>query len=230
MKILSNEKLIKRNSRISQYTSLAGLLILVAGMWVSFARQEWINIAWIALLFGFMLSQIGIYFGNRWGRRPRPDEHLSAALKGMDDRWTLFHYTTPVSHLLVGPGGVWLLMPYHQSGKLSYVKNRWKMSGGGLGVAYMRLFAQENIGRPDLEIANEVDSIRRFFEKAQLEQPDIKTVMVMTNDKIEIGDIENAPHLAVEVKKLKDSVRKLTKENSLSPTRLELIQKALGSE
>ena len=24
---------------------------------------------------------LGLYYGNRWGRRPRPDEHLSLALK-----------------------------------------------------------------------------------------------------------------------------------------------------
>ena len=85
MQIVTNESLIKRNARIGQVTSIAGLGVLVAGMIISFTRPELFVWSLVALLAGFTLSQIGISFGNRWGRRPRPDEVLDASLQGLDD-------------------------------------------------------------------------------------------------------------------------------------------------
>ena len=70
MKIISNDKLIKRNATIGQVTSLSSLVILGIGMYISFKSPEYFNISIGALLVGFILSQVGIYFGNRWGRRP----------------------------------------------------------------------------------------------------------------------------------------------------------------
>jgi hypothetical protein len=73
MKIIKNEKMIKRNSKIGQYTSLGALVVLGVGMYISFTMPELFVWAVGALLLGFTLTQVGMYFGNRWGRSPRPD-------------------------------------------------------------------------------------------------------------------------------------------------------------
>ena len=91
MQIIRNDKLIKRNARISTFTSLGGLGVLIAGLVVSFSRPELVVWAWGSLLLGFILTQVGLYFGNRWGRKPRPDELLDTGLKGLDDRYTIYH-------------------------------------------------------------------------------------------------------------------------------------------
>jgi len=124
MKIIINEKMIRRNARIGQIATLGGLAILAGGMIISFRKQELFLIAWASLILGFILSQIGIYFGNRWGRSPRPDEKLNQALKGLDDRYTIYHYTTPLSHLLIGPAGICVLLTRHQRGRVTYEKGR----------------------------------------------------------------------------------------------------------
>jgi hypothetical protein len=105
MEIISNDNLIKRNAHIGQITSILGLLVLAGGMFISFTRQELFYLSMISLVVGFALSQVGIYFGNRWGRRP-PDGQVNTALKGA---WSLAtcHYRTPTSHPLVGPK-VWV--------------------------------------------------------------------------------------------------------------------------
>ena len=108
-------------------------------MYISFTRPELFVWAVGALLLGFTLTQVGMYFGNRWGRSPRPDEKLDSGLKGLHKDFSIYHWATPVAHLLVGPAGVWVLIPYHQRGQVSYRKNRWKMSGGGFLQNYMRL-------------------------------------------------------------------------------------------
>ena len=99
MNHISNEKLIRRNARIAQVSMIGGLLILAGGMFVSFRYQDQFAITLGALLVGFLLSQVGIYFSNRWARRPRPDEILDQSLKGLDNKFTMYHYTTQVSHL-----------------------------------------------------------------------------------------------------------------------------------
>ena len=101
MKIITNDKLIKRNSRIGRIASYIGLAVMAGSMYVTFRYPEWIAIAYLLLFGGLALSQIGLYYGNRWGRRPRPDEQIDQALKGLDDRFAMYHYTTPTRHLLV---------------------------------------------------------------------------------------------------------------------------------
>src|SRR5215510_16333371 len=113
MKIIKNENLIKRNSRIGQWTSLIALVVLGAGMYISFSNRtnpQMFTYSLIALIVGFGLTQIGMYMGNRWGRSPRPDENLDSSLKGLPGDYSIYHYVTPVPHLLAGPAGVWALI------------------------------------------------------------------------------------------------------------------------
>ncbi len=80
MKIIKNEKLIERNGKIGQWTSLAALGVLGLGMYISFAKPELFIYSVICLLVGFIMTQVGMYMGSRWGRSPRPDEQLDSGL------------------------------------------------------------------------------------------------------------------------------------------------------
>src|SRR5574338_361246 len=182
MNIVTNEKLVKRNARVAQITMIAGLLVLAGGMFVSFRMPQQFGLSLAALMVGFVLSQVGIYFSNRWGRSPRPDQLINQSLKGLDGRWTLYHYTTPASHVLVGPSGVWVLLPHHQRGTISYSKGRWRQRGGN---AYLKLFAQEGLGRPDLEVLGEIDSLQSYLKKQLPEEsiPPVQAALVFTNPK-----------------------------------------------
>ncbi len=109
MRIIKNEKLIKRNARIGQYTSFAALAVLFVGMYISVKRTDLFIYAVIALILGFTMTQVGMFFSNRWGRSPRPDEQLDAALKGLPGDTVMYHYVTPAAHLLVGAPGLGVL-------------------------------------------------------------------------------------------------------------------------
>jgi hypothetical protein len=228
MRIVKNEKLIKRNSKIGQYTSLGALVVLGVGMYVSFTRPDLFVWAVGALLVGFTLTQVGMYFGNRWGRSPRPDERLDAGLKGLPGDFVIYHWTTPVAHLLVGPAGIWVLLPYHQRGHVMYRKNRWRMAGGGFLQNYMRVFGQEGMGRPDLEAEAEISSVRKAFAKEMEEDdiPEIKAALVFTTDGVEI-EAEDAPIPALPLKKLKEFMRNKAKEKPITSQELEKVKAAL---
>ena len=231
MRIVKNEKLIKRNARIGQYTSFAALAVLGVGMYISVQRQDLFVYAVVSLILGFAMTQIGMYFSNRWGRSPRPDEQLDAALKGLPGDTSLFHYTTPVPHLLVGPAGVWILQTYHQRGKVAYSRNRWRLSGGGFMQAYMSVFGQEGIGRPDVDISTEVNSLKKYLAKQLDEQeiPEIQAALVFTNEAAEI-DAADAPMPALKAKQLKDFVRQKAKERPIGTMQMQKVLSALDGD
>ena len=226
MKVIINEKMIKRNGRIGRIARAGGLIILFGSFIVTFLNQMYVNIAFMALLFGFMLTQIGIYFGNRWGRHPRPDELIDQGLKGLSDQYSIYHYMTPVAHLLVGPSGLWVILPYYQVGKIVYEKNRWKQKGGGFFQRYMRFIGQEGLGRPDLEAPAEVSAINTYIKKQNLENeiPEPNIALVFTSEKAEL-ELENPPILTLPLKSLKNTIRKIGKEKPLTP---ELINQING--
>lgn len=228
MKIIKNETLIKRNAKIGSWTSLAALVVLGLGMYISVTRTELFAYSLIALVLGFTLTQIGMYMGNKFGRSPRPDEKLDAGLKGLQNEFVMYHYTTPASHLLVGPAGVWLIKPYHQRGQVLFSKNRWRMSGGGFLQSYMRVFGQESLGRPDTEIDNEARSLRKYLLKHmdESEIPEINPLMVFTDDAVEI-DAEEAPIPAIKLKQLKEFIRQKAKEKKVPAETLSRLKSVL---
>lgn len=228
MKIIKNETLIKRNAKIGSWTSLAALAVLGVGMYISFTQPELFAYSLIALLLGFTLTQVGMYMGNKFGRSPRPDEKLDAGLKGLQNEFVMYHYTTPAAHLLVGPAGVWVVMPYHQRGQIAFKKNRWRISGGGFLQNYMRIFGQEGLGRPDVEIDSEIKSLKKYLLKhmGESELPEINALMVFTNEDVEV-DTEDSPIPAMKLKQLKDFVRQKAKEKKLPAETLNKLKSVL---
>ena len=229
MKIIKNEARIKRNAQIGSWLSLAAMAVLGLGMYISFTRTDLIVYSLTALIVGFTLTQVGMYMGNKYGRSPRPDEKLDTGLKGLPNDYAIYHYTTPVSHLLVGPAGVWVLQPYHQRGQVTFKKNRWRVSGGGFMQGYMRIFGQEGLGRPDLEIEGEVSTLKKYLSKQmdEAEIPEINAVMVFTNEGVEI-DAADSPFPVLKVKQIKEFIRQKLKEKKLSAEKINRLKNLLG--
>lgn len=224
MKIIKNEKLIERNSKIGNWISLAALIILGLGMYISIAQPDLFVLSLVCLAIGFILTQVGMYMGSRFGRSPRPDEKLDAGLKGLHSEFSIYHYSSPVSHLLVGPSGVWVLLPYHQGGRIFFEKNRWKIKGGGFIQSYMRIFGQEGIGRPDLEAESQVDVVRKFLAKKMDESavPEIKPILVFTNEQVEL-EANESPIAALKLKQLKEFLRQGSKNRALTSDQIKVI-------
>jgi hypothetical protein len=228
MYIISNDRLIHRNNRLGLIATIAGLVVLGIGMYISFTKPKLISFSMLALLFGFILSQVGIYYSNRWGRSPRPDEVLSGSLKSLDNKYSLYHYCTPVSHLLVGPAGIWILQPHIQKGTITYEKGRWKQRGGNW---YLKIFAQEGLGRPDLEVSGERNALEKFLkENFPDDELEVNTALVFMHPKVEIAipEDETPPAETIHVTKLKDYLRKSVKTKPLEPEKISQITSLLN--
>lgn len=230
MKIVADTRLIQRNKKIGSITTFVALGILGIGLYYSFTQPEKVSITFGALLLGFLLSQIGIYFTNRWGRSPRPDELLTSALKGLENSYVLYHYKAGVPHLLVGPAGIWGLIPVTAGGTITFDTNRMRFRQKG-GNFYFKLFGQENIGRPETEAQYVAADFAKFARRRfpEIELPEIQTVLVFTNKKA-VLEIDETPIPAVPLEKLKDFIRKRSKEKSVPVSLIQQIQQALPAE
>ncbi len=239
MKIIKNEKLIARNSKIVNYISTAGMIIFLAYLFITvkiLIKPETLSSQTTLLSFGllvlsFIFIQISSYLGPRFGKSPRIDEKLDASLKGLHSDNTLFHYTTPVSHLLVGPAGIWVILPYFQNGKVEYSKNRWRQPGGTFSQKYMRILGFDRLGRPDNDANSEVNLLNKLFSKKNIDinSSDIQAVLVFTSDDLEL-EASDSPVPAMKLKQLKEFLRQKTKERGVPNIQMAAINKLLGSE
>ncbi len=218
MRVFSNDKLIKRNNKIGQITSISSLAILAIGMFYSFKDTEgkYFALTFSSLIIGFILFQIGNFFLNRWGKSPRPDEIITQSLKGLDDKYSLYHYTTDIPHLLVGPAGVISFLPYNQAGQLVFdkSKNQWKQIGGNF---FLKVFGQEGFGKPLNEAQFTVEETEKYLLKLGFCKDKIApiAIFVFTNDKATVSG-EGSPVLFATSEKLKDIVRKKAKETNFA--------------
>lgn len=234
MKIVIDTRKVNRYKKIAQYTSLAALAILLGGFILAITQiigtfqttadvpvidERMLTYSYIAMFAGLVLTQISLFFGNRWGRKESVDQTISNSLKGLDDRYILYHYVSPVPHLLVGPAGIWAFAPMYQSGNITFERNRFRQTGVRL---FARFFGQEGIGRPDLEAQALLQEMYRYIQKhvgeEELAAPEV--AIIFTNPKANL-DLENPPYPSIPVSKLKDFIRRKAKEQMVSQEKLE---------
>ena len=104
------------------------------------------------------------------------------------------------------------------------------MKGGGFLQTYMRIFGQENLGRPELDAENEVKALQKFFAKKLDESsiPEIKPILVFTTDEVEL-DAGESPIAAMKLKQLKEFMRQGGKNRALSNDQIKKLTDVLES-
>jgi hypothetical protein len=228
MRTFRNDKFIQKRANLGRYVSMFGLGVLVLGLIISFTAPQLIGISFLTLIVGFIASQVGIYYGNRYARRDRLDEVLSKALKGFDDRYTLYQYTTPAGNVLVTPNACYVLAIKMQAGPIAYRNGKWQHDLG-----WKRLFkvlAQESLGHPGNDAEMEATALKRYLDKhlPGVEVP-LQPVIIFGHANAEI-DAGHSPVPAMHVKKLKDWLRGAGKGGALTPEAhdrlIELIEPA----
>lgn len=218
MKLVINEKLIKKNKTIGQITTFASLAVLALGLVFAFGKDMTkILYSYIALIFGFVLSQVGMYFSSRFGRSPRYDEIFVGAFEKLRHEYTFYVYSSPVPFLLLGPCAIWVPIPITASGKISYENGKWRQQGGNF---MMKLFGQEGIGRPMQEESANIAAIRKYLAQKGIpedEQPEIKHILVVLMKNTVIGELNEAPIPVVNLEDLKRVVRREDREACEKP-------------
>ncbi|MEZ4644211.1 MAG: hypothetical protein R3E31_16010 [Chloroflexota bacterium] len=145
MIILRDDKRIARFRRVSQYASLIGLLALLAGLVIALVNPEQFFLyELLALMVGWLLSQIGVYYGHRYMyAAPRPDEVLDKAVRRIAKDGRIYHYLLPVPHVLLTPQGIIIFVSKFQGGKISVHNDKWRQTNVGMRKWFWRRIVRQ---------------------------------------------------------------------------------------
>lgn len=222
MKIIRNEKYIKLRARIGQWASLAGMAVLGVGLVVSFTNPQLIGISFACLLAGLVLSQIGLYFTKRWMQRPRPDEVLEKALKGLNNRFELYSFYLPAPHVLLTPSGLFVLRVQPQEGQITCQADRWHQKFSF--TRFLGFSRQESVGDPTSAARAEAQDLATFLANHLPDEAiEVQPLIVFTNDKAELSISETSIPV-LPYKKLKSYLRGLGKGGLSSQQRERLSE------
>jgi hypothetical protein len=205
MKIVINKVKIGQRARIANTASVGGLALLLSSVVVPlFVPKMSQTLALILILAGIVTAMVGIYLANRWVRRPRPEEVLSKALKGLDDKYALYNYPAlPCDHLLLTPNGVVVLETVNLPGEFIYKNGRWseKMSVGRA----LRYIVEERLGDPTRSALAVKEYLADKLTKAVSSVVPVQPLIVFTHPAAEL-DLEAGPVPVYIAEKLKKHV------------------------
>jgi hypothetical protein len=210
MEIFTNERKVKVNTEIGRWVSLAGLAVLIVGMVVSIRRPGLILISMGSLLVGFIASAVGAYYANHWTRTPRADQVLSGALKGISNKYHMYHYLLPVSHVMLGPTGLFVFRTYLHEGPVEYDGKKWRQKR--TLARFFGLSGQDSLADPVRDAMHDAQRLQDWLAKriAQDKVPDIQPFIVFVRDNVEL-DVAETSVPVVHHKQLKSRIRALDK-------------------
>ena len=229
MKLSVNNKLIDRNKKISQITLYFSLALLTIGFIWTLRNSDPSKtlIGYLILIPAYLLVQVSIYMANRWGKSPRPDEIVVQALKGLDDKYTLYNYTVGVPHLLVGPIGIWIINPYHHEGEISYnlEKKQYRQKGGPNFIS--KYFVQEGLPNITREVSSLKRGLNNYFDKNSINiNEETEVINLFYSDNV-ILQTNNAPEINLKSNKLKVFIRNQVKMIKMPLEKIEDLQNHL---
>jgi len=187
MRIYVNEKKIAFRKRVANIASLVGLGVLIGGMVITLQVHPdnpryglWVSIAFAALIIGFIAAQIGNHNLRRFAKRPRPDEVLDKALKGLDDNYAIYHWLLPADHVLLGPGGLFVIVIRDTKDPIIAKGTKWRQPFRITRI--FGLFGQEGLGDPVGEALDQAERLRQWLQKVDPDLVvDIEPVVFFTH-------------------------------------------------
>jgi hypothetical protein len=201
-------KLKKRGGQVSLvgFLFLAGGFVLILPFMQERLGNNVILYQTLALLFGFGLTQYGLYLQHRYGRSPRPDEVLDDAVKSVARDGVLYHYVLPAPHVLLTPAGPIVFDLKYQTGIIRADGDNWSQKGLG----FRRFFGQEGLGNPTKETEKMVTALAGHISRhaPEVEEVPIGAMIVFTSKNQDELDVSESRIPAMHYSKVKGFLRK----------------------
>lgn len=218
MKIFIDQKSVKRNTligKILRWVSLGLMLIALIAIFSEdiSSNPNLFTAYFLIMIVGVLLSSVSGYFTTRYGKSPRPDELIDKSLKGLDDRFHLYHYRSSIPHLLAGPAGVWSILPTFVDGEIIYDENKgnWIHKRNSI---LNKLLQKESFPNP----MSEYNYHHKEFEKListtnnNKNGTEIKLLVLLFHKNASISGISEKDNiLIISSEKIKDRFRKMAK-------------------
>lgn len=229
MRIVRHSKHIKQQKRKSKWLAAIGFLVLTSAMFLAMLPNA-LLFAYVAMIGGFVMFNIGMQGIGRWTRNPRNDQVLDIRLKGLSDQTTLVHYagitddkgkSKIVDHLLIYGGGLLLLNAKEVDGKIQQRKNTWRKQGGL--IRKMFSFSGPQLGNPSYENDRLIPVVEQWLADNQLEV-DVAAATVFLHPRTEL-DIEEPDYPVLHAEEVPEFLRELEMDESFTQDeKLRLVQ------
>ena len=215
MQVVENQAFVRSRVRIGNIANLVSLVLLGVGFGLSFMGPnfgpEAIFFAYVAMIAALLALSFGRTFTRRWGPRFRQDQLLEPALRGLDNRHTLFNYASPdlPDHVLVGPTGLYLLVPRANGGTIRFDGRRWRR--GSIGGALLRNLAEGGLGDPIGDVRRSMSLLATYLKKHGSEETvkglEARPIIVFTNPQARV-EARHSPVPVVHVRELRSVFRR----------------------
>jgi len=226
MNLVRNEKHIKQNKLIGKILTFASLGVLGLGLYFAFQKEgSMILYSYICLIVGFLLTQIGLSFVNRYGRSPRYDEIFGTAFEKLRHEYTYYVYSSPLPMLLMGPCRIWLPIPVNATGELSFQYGKWVHKTRN---RIQKMMGQDSVGKPEKEVAEAAAALSKYLTEKGIPvdmHPELKPILVVYLKETQLGDVSKAPYPVVEMEDLKRYIRRVDREECADPINPETAAK-----
>ncbi len=238
MRLISNKSYIEKREKIGLWAAMSGIVCLMGALFLTMFDPSqgtiltqdnvfWITMALIAV--GFLASNIGNFYGEWFAGDDAPYKKMPAALKMLDDHYTLLMYKEPLPFVLVDPGGVTVLTVKTQRGDIVYQDNKWRhREKFGL---FQRMIGRESLGKPDLDSADNVERMRKILAKRLPEgvEVPVQGVVFFSHPEAKLQLINPpVPGFSSTKNKFPAWMREAGRRPALSPEARAALEKALG--
>jgi len=204
MKTYVDRKKIATRAELSNITSIGGLVLLLGSVLLPLFLPKASNFSFWLMVLGLGTAMVGIYFANRWVRKPRPEDLLDKVLKGLADSYHLFHYPPlPSDHLILTPNGIVVLETIGLPGLFAYKNGHWR-EAMTIGRA-LRFIVEEHVGDPIKSAYRSEQVLQERLGKIVDGTVPIKPIVVFVHPGAEL-EIESAPIPVLPAEKLKKQV------------------------
>ena len=233
MQLVTNERLLKRETVIGMTLLIIPMLVLGVGFVVSNDPTRWDreDPRLPLITFGSMMLALVVYFVGqtrirRYGANYRQDRTLRQLLKALDDRHVLFAFLSRrlPDYVLVGPNGVTALIARGHDGQVVSRDNTWKRTGGR-GLPIFRTFYGTPIGNPSWDAQQAAARLETFLSSKLGDVADVpvRSLIVFTNPGIRLR-IERSRYTVTTARELRNVVKKI--KPALSQARLGAVVSA----
>jgi hypothetical protein len=229
MQTVTNTQLVESRGKWGKRLPWVGMAFLFGAVFMPF-REELIPWSWPVMVFGFIVTNIGMFYFNRYVRPPLPPDILDKELKGLDNRYRLFNYLGPTDHVLITPTAILAITIRRMGGDIRCKGEKWSMTTGLLSK--LRFFSEDQLGNPSYDLLRDMSKVRKLMEAGLPDVEGEKPVPVggfvfFSNPDAKLT-IEDPSVRVLNTKNMKDYLRKLATGERLSPARAEAIAKVLG--
>jgi hypothetical protein len=230
MRVETNEALVRRNRRISQYlffgsfgVPLVGLLLINQQAANPSSENLFLGfiVPLVVLPLAYVITMVSVRMANLWVRVPRPETVIPDGLKGIGSKSVLYnYYHSPARHVLISPQGVFAMVIRFQDGQFRVEGDHWTTKRTAMGRV-MSIFRLDSVGNPTQDALTAAAHVQKLLSPIV---PDVtvEPVIVFIDPRAQVT-LEDSPVAVVYANpkrdpSLKDYVREVGKKPHLTLT------------